>query len=65
MKLLLVAIFSCCFAVQSLAMKSRHETFPQKCEDVWAASVAVAKSEQYRIIRSVPVRAPPVAQRIG
>ncbi|HSY92348.1 MAG TPA: hypothetical protein VK812_13305 [Candidatus Binatus sp.] len=49
-KLILVPIFLTCLASQSLAMKSRHETFPQTCEAVWNASVAVAKSEQYRIV---------------
>lgn len=38
------------FSVQSLAMKSRQETFPQACDVVWKAAVTVAKTKQYRII---------------
>jgi hypothetical protein len=47
---LLLPILVACLASQSLAMKSRHVTFPQTCDDVWKASVVVAKSAQYRII---------------
>jgi hypothetical protein len=36
--------------VPSLAMKSRKETLPQSCDAVWKAAIAVAKTEQYRII---------------
>jgi len=50
MKSILVPIFITCLAVQSLAMKSRKETFPQSCDLVWKATVIVAKSDQYRIV---------------
>ena len=50
MKSSLLPIFIICLAAQSLAMKSRKETFAQPCDLVWKASVAVAKSEQYRIV---------------
>jgi hypothetical protein len=50
MKSILLLIFVSCLASQSFAMKSRKQTFPQSCDAVWQASVAVAKSDQYRII---------------
>jgi hypothetical protein len=34
----------------SAAMKNRHVTFPQPCDAVWLAAVAVAKGQDYRII---------------
>ncbi len=37
-------------SVQSVAMKSRQETLPQSCDAVWKAAIAVAKTQQYRII---------------
>ncbi|HEV3511989.1 MAG TPA: hypothetical protein VGS05_09825 [Candidatus Sulfotelmatobacter sp.] len=37
-------------SVPAFALKSRERTFPQDCDVVWKASMAVAKSEQYRII---------------
>jgi hypothetical protein len=50
MKSILLATLIICLAAQSYAMKSRKQTFPQSCDAVWQASVAVAKSDQYRII---------------
>jgi hypothetical protein len=32
------------------AMKNRHVTFHQSCDDVWKAAVAVAKTQDYRIV---------------
>jgi hypothetical protein len=37
-------------SVQSLALKDKKETLPQSCDAVWKAAIAVAKTEQYRII---------------
>jgi hypothetical protein len=37
-------------SLQSVAMKSRQEAFPQSCDAVWKAAIAVAKTQQYRII---------------
>jgi hypothetical protein len=37
-------------STQSQAMKSRQETFPHSCDEVWRASIAVAKTKQYRVI---------------
>ena len=50
MTLATVSIFFLCLATPSIAMKSRHETFPQSCEAIWKTSVAVAKSDRYRIV---------------
>jgi hypothetical protein len=50
LKSILLPILVTCLAGQSLAMKNRHETFPQTCDAVWKTTVAVAKSEQYRIV---------------
>jgi hypothetical protein len=36
--------------VEARALKSRERTFTQDCDSVWKAAVAVAKTEQYRII---------------
>jgi hypothetical protein len=36
--------------VQALALKDKKETLPQSCDVVWKAAIAVAKTEQYRII---------------
>jgi hypothetical protein len=44
------AFFLLFVSVQSFAMKNRLETFPQPCAAVWKASVAIGKTEQYRII---------------
>jgi hypothetical protein len=33
-----------------LALKDKQETLPQSCDAVWRAAMAVAKTEQYRII---------------
>jgi hypothetical protein len=45
---LLIALL--CTSLPSLAMKNRRQTFPQSCDVVWKAAVAVAKSQDYRII---------------
>lgn len=50
MKSITVLIFLFCLASPSFAMKSRKQTFPQSCDVVWQASVAVAKSDRYRIV---------------
>jgi hypothetical protein len=50
MKSILLPVLVSCLAAQSFAMKSRKQTFPQPCDVVWQASVAIAKSDQYRIV---------------
>jgi hypothetical protein len=45
---LILAVLS--LSLQSLALKSRQETFPQSCDTVWKAAISVAKTKQYRII---------------
>jgi len=37
-------------SVQSLAFKDKKETLAQSCGAVWKAAMAVAKTEQYRIV---------------
>jgi hypothetical protein len=36
--------------IQAVAMKNRQRIFPESCETVWAASVTVAKTQDYRIV---------------
>lgn len=50
MKLILLPLFLSFLVTQSAAMKNRHETFPQTCDAVWKTTVAVAKSQEYRIV---------------
>lgn len=38
------------FSAQSLAVKNRQELISHSCDQVWRAAIAVAKTEQYRII---------------
>ena len=38
------------FALPSWAMKNRYQDFNEPCDAVWKASVAIAKTEDYRII---------------
>lgn len=35
---------------QAFALKSRERTFAENCDVVWKASMAVAKSQEYRIV---------------
>jgi hypothetical protein len=49
-KSILMLMFVACVTAQSLAMKSRKQTFPQSCDVVWKATVVVAKGDQYRIV---------------
>ena len=50
MKRLLLPIVIVCTALPSVAMKNRRETFPESCEVVWKAAIAVAKTQDYRIV---------------
>ena len=50
MKTLAVLAFSVCLALPAAAMKNRHEDFTEPCDVVWKAAVAVAKSQEYRIV---------------
>jgi hypothetical protein len=50
MKSILLTMVIGCLAARSFGMKSRQETFSQPCNAVWKASVAIAKTEQYRLI---------------
>ena len=43
-------LFLACVALPALAMKSHSETFPQPCDVIWKASIAVAKTQDYRIV---------------
>jgi hypothetical protein len=45
-----VLLFLLMLSVEARALKSRDRTFTQDCGSVWKAAVAVAKTEQYRII---------------
>jgi hypothetical protein len=37
-------------STSTFAMKNRQRSFPDSCDDVWTASLAVAKSQNYRIV---------------
>jgi hypothetical protein len=37
-------------SAQSVAMKSRREALSRSCDEVWRAAIAVAKTQQYRIV---------------
>jgi hypothetical protein len=38
------------FDAQAFAAKNRQRSFPETCDQVWTAAVAVAKTESYRIV---------------
>ena len=50
MRSILLTMVIGCVAAQAFGMKNRHETFPQTCDAVWKTTVAVAKSQEYRIV---------------
>lgn len=50
MKSISVSLFVICIAANSFAMKSHQVTFNQPCDVVWKAAIAIAKTNQYRII---------------
>ena len=50
MKRIAVVIALLLVAGQAVAMKNRERSFREPCSEVWDASVAVAKSHDYRIV---------------